>query len=202
MAKGDESMLFKNHILNGIADGTVSLAFRRWKQARVKKGSQLHTPVGLLEIGSVTVVSELDINESEAICAGYSTPEELLKEMHSFSREGNIYRIEVTRVGPDPREALREQDDLTDEQFEELHTRLKRLNNASSSGPWTAVFLKLIDGHPGVRAAELAAEIGWETEKLKLNVRKLKNLGLTISLGTGYRISPRGKSVMSKLGIE
>jgi hypothetical protein len=35
-----------------------------------------------------------------------------------------------------------------------------------------------------------------------LNVRKLKNLGLTISLGTGYRISPRGRMVMNKLGLE
>jgi hypothetical protein len=76
------------------------------------------------------------------------------------------------------------------------------LDKASSLGPWTAEFLSLIDKHPGVRATELAAAIGWETEKLKLNVRKLKNLGLTISLGTGYRISPRGKTVMNRLNLK
>ena len=31
----------------------------------------------------------------------------------------------------------------------------------------------------------------------KLHVRKLKNLGLTISLGTGYRLSPRGESYLA-----
>lgn len=35
--------------------------------------------------------------------------------------------------------------------------------------------------------------------KLKLNIRKLKNLGLTISLGTGYQISPRGKALIAKI---
>ncbi|RAV08896.1 ASCH domain-containing protein [Paenibacillus contaminans] len=194
-------MLFKNRILDGIADGTVSLAFRRWNKAAVKKGSRLHTSIGLLEIGDVTIVSDLDITEADAIRAGFSTRGELIKDINAFSREGDIFRIEVTRVGDDPRETLREQDDLTDEQFADLQNRLTRLDRAGSAGPWTAAFLKLIDRHPGVRSTELAAAIGWETENLKLNVRKLKNLGLTISLGTGYRISPRGKAVMNRLHV-
>jgi len=41
--------------------------------------------------------------------------------------------------------------------------------------------------------------VGLEKEAFKLNVRKLKNLGLTESLGTGYRISPRGRSVLERL---
>lgn len=194
-------MLFKNRILDGIADGTVSLAFRRWNKAAIKKGSRLHTSIGLLEIGDVTIVSDLDITEADAIRAGFSTRGELIKDINAFSREGDIFRIEVTRVGEDPRETLREQDDLTDEQFADLQNRLTRLDRAGSAGPWIASFLKLIDRHPGVRSTELAAAIGWETEKLKLNVRKLKNLGLTVSLGTGYRISPRGKAVMNRLHI-
>jgi hypothetical protein len=31
---------------------------------------------------------------------------------------------------------------------------------------------------------------------LKLDVRKLKNLGLTISLPTGYELSPRGRAFL------
>jgi hypothetical protein len=42
----------------------------------------------------------------------------------------------------------------------------------------------------------LALELGREKEWLKGSVRKLKNLGLTISLGTGYRISPRGAAYL------
>jgi hypothetical protein len=32
-----------------------------------------------------------------------------------------------------------------------------------------------------------------------LNVRKLKHLGLTESLGTGYRLSPRGEALLDSL---
>jgi len=42
----------------------------------------------------------------------------------------------------------------------------------------------------------LAAELNLERAPFKLNVRKLKNLGLTMSLETGYRISPRGEALL------
>ena len=35
-----------------------------------------------------------------------------------------------------------------------------------------------------------------EKEPFKLDVRKLKNLGLTLSLSVGYRISPRGAAYL------
>ncbi|TNJ64813.1 ASCH domain-containing protein [Paenibacillus hemerocallicola] len=194
-------MLFKQRILDGIADGVISVAFRRWKRASVKTGSRLHTPIGLLEITSIAVVPEREITETDAVRAGFSTRGELFKEIDSFSDEGDIFRIEVIRIGADPREQLRERDEMTDAEFADLRTRLERLDKASAHGPWTVKFLCLVNEHPGLRATDLAASIGWETEKLKLNVRKLKNLGLTISLGTGYRISPRGRMVMNKLGL-
>jgi hypothetical protein len=65
-------------------------------------------------------------------------------------------------------------------------------------GPWTATTLDLIGQFPGRRAPELAEIAGMETERFKTNVRKLKGLGLTISLGTGYRISPRGEAFLAR----
>lgn len=47
-----------------------------------------------------------------------------------------------------------------------------------------------------MRAGNLAAKIGQETVVFKINARKLKNLGLSESLGTGYRLSPRGRAVL------
>ncbi len=72
-----------------------------------------------------------------------------------------------------PRKALRENDELDEEQLTSLHKRLERLDQASSAGVWTGDFLRIIEKNPGVRAAELAVAIGWETDKLKLNVLKL-----------------------------
>ena len=54
--------------------------------------------------------------------------------------------------------------------------------------------LELIAKRPGVRAADLAGELGIETAVLKRDVRKLKELGLTESLEIGYRLSPRGQA--------
>jgi hypothetical protein len=68
------------------------------------------------------------------------------------------------------------------------------LDRASTSGPWTAATLAIIAERPAVRAADLAAALGRERASFKLDVRKLKGLGLTISLERGYRLSPRGEA--------
>ncbi|MGH2418868.1 MAG: hypothetical protein ACRDFY_11090, partial [Candidatus Limnocylindria bacterium] len=60
--------------------------------------------------------------------------------------------------------------------------------------------LRAIGEQPEVRAADLAAGFGRETAPFKLDVRKLKELGLTESLARGYRLSPRGRAVLAALG--
>ena len=57
--------------------------------------------------------------------------------------------------------------------------------------------LRTIAERPAVRAADLAASFGRETQSFKLDVRKLKNLGLTLSLEVGYRLSPRGEAYLA-----
>ena len=59
--------------------------------------------------------------------------------------------------------------------------------------------LASIRDRPGVPAAELAASFGREKLPFKLDVRKLKELGLTESLRPGYRLSPRGAAVLARL---
>ncbi len=54
--------------------------------------------------------------------------------------------------------------------------------------------LELIDAHPAVRAGDLADQLGRERLSFKIDVRKLKALGLTESLPVGYKLSPRGRS--------
>lgn len=67
----------------------------------------------------------------------------------------------------------------------------------SLSGAWTRATLKAIVKKPGTRAGYLAMSVGLDTPTFKRNVRKLKGLGLTESLETGYRLSPRGKAFMA-----
>jgi Mn-dependent DtxR family transcriptional regulator len=65
-------------------------------------------------------------------------------------------------------------------------------------GPWTRPTLELIAKNPGTRAADLAPQLQQERLPFKANVRKLKELGLTISLERGYELSPRGRAYREK----
>jgi Mn-dependent DtxR family transcriptional regulator len=57
----------------------------------------------------------------------------------------------------------------------------------------------LLGENPHVRAQDLADGLGMEKAVFKNDVRKLKELGLTISHSPGYELSPRGKAVLSRL---
>jgi hypothetical protein len=59
-----------------------------------------------------------------------------------------------------------------------------------------------LKAHPGIRARDICDLVGQAKEHFKINVRKLKNLGLTESLGTGYRLAPRGEALLRILRSE
>ena len=195
---GRSIMLIKRQFLDGISEGRVTLAFRRWRRPTVKAGGSLRTIIGMLAIESVDVVAEQEITNGEAIEAGYSSRAELLAELN-VRKEGNLYRIALRFSGADPRHELRERDELSDAEIDELKNLLARMDARSKSGPWTTMTLGLIATHPGKRATELADSAGMDTKRFKGNVRKLKELGLTESLKVGYRLSPRGAVVVERL---
>ncbi len=191
-------MLLKQDVLKGIAEGTITLAFRRWKRPTVKSGGTLRTSIGLLSIDRVDVVDENKITSKDAKAAGYDSRSQLLDQLNSRG-DGKVYRIALHHAGADPRVALRQQSKLSVEEIEELKMRLSRMDSRSSHGPWTIMTLELISTRPGERAPNLAESIGMETKKFKTNVRKLKELGLTESLAVGYRLSPRGEVLFKRL---
>jgi hypothetical protein len=157
----------------------------------VKEGGTLVTPAGLLSIDRLTIVDPADITDAEAARAG-TTLDDLLR---SLDRAGDrsTFRIEFHRAGDDPRIARRADDHLDDEALADLDRRLARLDAASRTGPWTNAVLRSIERRPATVSTELAAALGVERAPFKLNVRKLKALGLTESLEVGYRLSPRGE---------
>ncbi|HNP97373.1 MAG TPA: hypothetical protein PKJ63_17145, partial [Cyclobacteriaceae bacterium] len=88
---------------------------------------------------------------------------------------------------------------LTADEVITLKSKADRLDKNSSEGPWTNRVLTAIANNKGLRAEDLARKLGYEKMWLKTNIRKLKNLGLTISLEVGYEISPRGKIFLKEL---
>ena len=178
-------MLFRRLELEGIAAGTITLAFRRWERPRVLPGGTQRTAVGVIAFGEVRVVQT--VSDQDARRAGQRSAAALLAGLRSGS--GDVYRIEVHLAGPDPRVALRAREPAADE-LDAVRSHLARV------GPWTYDVLTAIGDRPGVRAADLAESLGRQKGPFKLDVRKLKELGLTQSLRVGYRLSPRGRAVL------
>lgn len=183
-------MLFKAPVLAAIAEGQVTLAFRRWRKPTVRAGGTLTTPVGVLAIDRVEVVAVDTLTEADARAAGYASRQALLADLPG---QGALHRIAFRLAGEDPRRAMR--DDASEPALDAVAAKLAKMD---AKGPWTAEVLRLISDNPGVRAPDLAARLGRETLPFKVDVRKLKALGLTESLEVGYRLSPRGRALLDR----
>jgi hypothetical protein len=191
-------VLFESRFWPGIADGSITLAFRRWRRLQVVAGRPYRTPAGIIDVVAVTSVDPTSISHSDALAAGYPNATALRADLRGPD-ELPTYRIEFRpAAGPDPRAELAADDDLADSDVAEIDRRLDRLDRAGRNGPWTRSTLRLIAERPAVRAGDLAAEAGRERLAFKVDVRKLKNLGLTESLAVGYRLSPRGRAYLRR----
>jgi hypothetical protein len=162
---------------------------------RPKIGSRFTTREGVVEITSIDRVAEAELEEADAYEAGFSSRKALLR-WTAGKGDGDLYRIGLTLVGPDPRIALRSSDDLSPTEVAELMGKLDRMDGAADQ-PWTRQVLRQIRRSPGVVSTELAAEAGEDRAYYKIRVRRLKALGLTESLEVGYRLSARGAALLS-----
>jgi len=192
-------MLFKQKDLDGIKSGKISLSFRNWKKLSVNVGSEIKTSVGIVKIGSIREVQLSDITDEDAIAAGFAGAKSLTGLLMS-QKEGQIYKIAVSFLKEDPRIELRASNILNEEEFNEIKAALDNLDKFSKVGKWTAKTLLAIKENPKMKAADLAVVAKKEKEWLKLNVRKLKALGLTISHEPGYTLSERGDAYLDMIG--
>ena len=190
-------MLLKNKTIEGIQSGKITLIFRRWKKAGVKKGGTQMTQLGVVGIEDVKIVTEDEITDRDAKKAGFNSRDELLSDF--YDRDEDIYKIKVDWVGEDPRKALRTNDKLSKKELDDIIGKLQKLDENSQRGKWTQLYLQMIHDQPNTHAQILAEQIGLTIPTFKPWVRKLKALGLTESLRPGYRLSPRGKKVLAAL---
>lgn len=189
-------MLFKQVHLQGIVSGKVSLAFRKWKKPAVSKGSLINTSMGVVAVTGIREYPISRITAADAMAAGYKDLAALHTELSKIPG-GILYRVAVRYHAEDPRIKLREQTSLTIEAFTAMTDKLARLDQYSTQGRWTAAVLDAIRRHPCLKAAALAGLLGKEKDWLKINIRKLKNLGLTISQLEGYTLSPLGEEYLA-----
>ncbi len=189
---------FEPRLRRGIHDGSITLAFRRWRRSQVVAGRQYRTGQGGMALAeAVDVVMPSDITAADAKAAGYPDVAALLADLRG-DPQLTLYRIRFSPVdGPDPRDELASGATLTDAETAAITARLARMDSLSKRGPWTSTVLGQIASQPGVVSTVLAEQIGWDRPDYKLHVRRLKEMGLTISLDVGYRLSPRGAAYLA-----
>ena len=191
-------MRFTKDAWEGLADGSITVTFRRWKRCQVIVGNHYRSTAGMLEVDACEVIAESDVSDTDAIHAGRESAADVLDKLGPATAETTLYRVRFHVAGPDPRTELAQTTPTEDETVDILK-RLDRMDGRSKYGAWTRETLQAIHDQPGVRAPDLAAGFGRETKPFKLDVRKLKGLGLTQSLRVGYNISPRGEAILRAL---
>lgn len=185
-------MLFPSSLHTALADGSVTVAFRRWRRPTVRPGGTLRYPGGVLAIDEVTRITPEAVDDADARAAGATGREDVLARLASGS--GELYRIRFHHLGEDPRVALAQDADLDASTIAGIRAQLDRLDERSRRGPWTGEALNLVADWPRTPARELAGRCGADREVFKRDLRKLKELGLIHSETVGYRLSPRGRA--------
>ena len=192
-------MLFTKDAWPGLADGSITLTVRAWTKPQAKTGGHYRVAGMLLEATDVRQVPAGELTEADAVAAGEESLSQLLARLGDPAPDQLVWKVGLRYMGRDDRHDRREHDDLTDDDLAALKTRLDRLDARSPSGPWTRTTLRLIEKYPGVVSTALARHAKQDRPAFKINVRKLKEMGLTESLDIGYRLSPRGEALLRSM---
>jgi hypothetical protein len=192
-------MQFRKPFKIAIRNGEVTRSFRNWQRPQATIGGRynLH-PEGAIEVTGLKQVTLDKLRESDLKSTGIEDLQALQKLLGVGDPASRLYQVDFRYLGPD----LVNQTDTSTPQAAELESLARRLKatDRRSNQPWTVALLEQLRETPGKRAADLAPAFGWDTPRCKTQVRKLKVLGLTISLETGYRLSPRGMALLQHLG--
>ncbi|MFT4199364.1 ASCH domain-containing protein [Gordonia sp. (in: high G+C Gram-positive bacteria)] len=188
-------MLIKWTVAEGIRAGSITAQYRRWDEPRVKVGGTQITPAGVVRFTAVTRIDDLaSLTDAQARAAGMADADALRTALAKSRRADGVYRVEVTWVGEDPRVELRQRVP-SDDECADIAARLARLDRRES-GPWTREILEWIGDNPRVVSTRLAEQRDVDRAAMKIDIRKLKALGLTISHDVGYELSPRGSTYL------
>jgi hypothetical protein len=193
-------LLFEKRFHAGLIDGTIRRSYRLWDRAPVRVGRSLHVrQVGLLAVDAVARVPVGEVKDKDARAAGFDSSGELRAYLERvtgrrLTARTSVYRIDFHHAGEDDRDVLARDAAPGKAELAQVVARLDEMDRRRA---WTGQALELIARKPGVVASKLAKEVGRELRAFKVDIRKLKALGLTISLEVGYELSPRGRAVLA-----
>jgi hypothetical protein len=188
---------FEPRLRTGLHDGSITVAFRRWRRSQVVAGHKYRTGQGMVVAEAVDVITPGDITPQLARDAGFSDVPSAVADLRG-DPDLPLFCVRFRPLDePDPRDELASTATLSSDEAAAIAARLGRMDATSKRGPWTAAVLRQIAERPAVVSTQLAEALDWDRADFKLHVRRLKALGLTISLDVGYRLSPRGTAYLA-----
>ena len=181
-------MQFTRQGSEGILGGRITVSFRNWKRPHAAVGGVYRLrPAGAVKVTDVRSVRLSEIEAYDLRRAGFDSIA-AVAEFLRLPESATVTRVEF-ELTEEP--AAKPPPELS---VNAVVTRLQATDRRSAA-PWTANVIARIRARPATRAGDLVPEMGWETPVFKANVRKLKALGLTQSLETGYRLTDLGEQV-------
>ncbi len=184
-------MQFTAEFKKAIAAGNVQLTFRNWQKPQARAGGCYNIPPhGAIEVEQISLCTLAEVTAGDLKQCGVADMEALRKLLRLTAGcppDLPLYRIKFRYLG-----AAAVKQPRTAEQ-PDPERMIKRLPT------WAYSYLAAIAEHPGRRAGDLAPLFEMPLPAFKARVRRLKTRGLTISLDTGYRLSPLGKQVLGLL---
>ncbi|WP_157983989.1 hypothetical protein [Nesterenkonia muleiensis] len=185
-------MILTDRIAHAVAAGEVTVAYRRWKRPRVKPGATFRTVAGLVRVETIESVPAGEVTEDDARRAGYASLDDLTATFRGVEVDP-VFRIGLSWVAPDARDALAADADLTPDDVASIDALLDRLD---ARIPWARTTLARLQREPGITADSLTEGLPVGKESLKRRIRTLKEHGLTLSLQVGYELSDRGHAYL------
>ena len=189
-------MLFTAKFKDGIRAGKITASYRTWRRPQAKVGGRynLH-PDGVIEVTGLERIDPARISDRQARAAGFENAQALREFLNTTEL---VFAVTFDYLGSG-QVRRPETGSVEAEELDALARKLAAMDNRSRA-PWTTALLDTLAANPGVRAGDLAPAFHWETPRFKQQVRKLKALGLTLSLETGYELSERGRQLRKQLG--
>lgn len=192
-------LLFQKKFHAGLVDGSITRTFRLWESPHVKTGGRYRVhPIGVVEVSAIRRVPLSELTDPDARAGGFESKAALIEYMRPVAKapltdQSLVFDVTLAHAGDGDRVEVAMEGNLSPADVEAIAKRLARLDGKK---PWTKTVLQLIKRRPRIAASKLAKSLGLETEPFKVNVRKLKRLGLTQSFEVGYEVSPRGVAFM------
>lgn len=188
-------LLFQKRFHQGLVDGSITLTIRRWERPHVKPGGRYRVhPIGVVQVEAISIIREHELTPTDALSAGFAS----LQEMTAYLKPppGELFKVTLRHAGQADHVDAAMNGRMTKD---EIADTLRRISRLEKNGAWVKRTMKLIEKHPQVAASQLAKKLKRETLPFKVDVRKLKRLGLTMSFEVGYELSPKGKMFLKQL---